>query len=75
MCIIFEVNEKEETTKKTTERRFDMNGGYESLIWVRGNDGHEYACSLEDVKNPEKLSEEERQKCLDVNVLIGTERW
>ena len=52
-----------------------MNGGYESLIWIRDKDGHEYACSLDKVKNPESLTEEERQRCLDVNLLVGTERW
>ena len=52
-----------------------MKGGYESLIWIKDNDGYEYACSLEEVKNPEKLTEEERQRCLNVNLLVGTERW
>jgi hypothetical protein len=55
--------------------RFIMNGGYESLVWIRENDGKEYVCSLEDVRNPNELTPEERARCMDVNLLIGTERW
>jgi len=52
-----------------------MNGGYESMVWVKDNDGREYACYLDDVNNEHELTEEERTKCLDVRLLIGTERW
>ena len=50
-------------------------GGYESMVWVRDNDGREFSCYLEDIKDPENLSAEEKARCLDVNLLIGTERW
>lgn len=50
-------------------------GGYESMIWVQDRDGKQFSCYLEDIKNPEKLTDEEKAKCLDVNTLIGTERW
>jgi hypothetical protein len=52
-----------------------MKGGYESMVWVQDNEGREYACYLDDVRNEKELSEEEKAKCLDVNLLIGTERW
>lgn len=52
-----------------------MNGGYESMIWIRDNDGKEFVCYLDDVKDAHKLSDEERAKCMDVNLLVGTERW
>lgn len=56
-----------------------MNGGYESLVWIRDKDGKEYACSLEaikgNIKEKEELSEEEKAHCLDVSTIIGTERW
>lgn len=50
-------------------------GGYESMIWVKDRNGKEYSCYLEDIKNPENLTEEEKANCMDVNTLIGTERW
>ena len=50
-------------------------GGYESMIWVQDRDGRQFSCYLKDIKNPEELTDEEKAKCLDVNTLIGTERW
>jgi hypothetical protein len=53
----------------------EYTGGYESMIWVQDRDGREFACYRDDLKNPAELAEEEKVKCLDVNTLIGTERW
>ena len=54
-------------------------GGYESLVWIRDKDGKEYACSVKalkgNIKEKEELTDEEREKCMDVSQLIGTERW
>lgn len=54
-------------------------GGYESMVWVRDKDGKEYACYAEalkgNIKAKDELTEEEKEKCMDVSVLIGTERW
>ena len=54
-------------------------GGYESLVWIRDKDGKEYACSVEtlkgNIKTKEELTHEERENCMDVSLLIGTERW
>jgi hypothetical protein len=50
-------------------------GGYESMVWVNDREGREFACYLEDIESPELLREEEKAKCLNVNALIGTERW
>lgn len=56
-----------------------MKGGYASIVWIKDKNGKEYACYLEDVqgKNKEKedLTPEQLRQCLDVNQLIGTERW
>lgn len=53
--------------------------GYESLAWIKDKNGKEYVCSLEvlkgDTSDRFELSEDERQQCMDVNMLIGTERW
>ena len=50
-------------------------GGYESMVWVQDENGREFACYREDIKNPEELREEEKANCLNVNSIIGTERW
>ena len=56
-----------------------MNGGYETLVWIDDRNGKEYACSMydleEDFKERGELNESEKAKCMDVNQLIGTERW
>ena len=54
-------------------------GGYESLVWIRDKDGREYACSAEalkgNIKTKDELNEVEKENCMDVSQLIGTERW
>ncbi len=55
-----------------------MRGGYESLIWLKDKSGKEYVCYLDEAVDHdsfEKLSEEQKRKCADVNQLVGTERW
>ena len=50
-------------------------GGYESMVWLQDREGKQFCCYLEDIKDPENLTEEETAQCLDVNTIIGTERW
>ena len=54
-------------------------GGYESMVWIRDKDGKEYACTAAalkgNLKTKEELTEEEKESCMDVSQLIGTERW
>jgi len=54
-------------------------GGYEALVWIRDKDGKEYACTAAalkgNLKTKDELSEEEMESCMDVSLLIGTERW
>jgi hypothetical protein len=52
-----------------------MKGGYESMVWIRDNDGREFVCYLDDIHNDHELNDEERKNCMDVSLLIGTERW
>lgn len=57
-----------------------MNGyGYESLVWIRDENGREFYCPADAVRNDfvdgEKLSETELKACSDVNQIVGTERW
>lgn len=53
--------------------------GYESLVWVRDDNGREFSCSLEHnrsgVRRLDDLSDHERRSCMDVSVIVGTERW
>jgi len=56
----------------------ENSGGYESMVWVNDRHGKEFVCYLNDIKNIkhfEELPAELREKCLDVNDLVGTERW
>ncbi len=54
-------------------------GGLGNLVWVRDKDGKQYACSVEalkgNIKSKEELTEEEKESCMDVSMMIGTERW
>jgi len=54
-----------------------MKGGYESMVWIKDKDGREYACYADDIKKDGKNKREENDfsQCLDVNQMIGTERW
>jgi hypothetical protein len=48
------------------------------MVWVNDRKGREFACYINDIKDIEHfedLPDEVREKCLDVNILIGTERW
>ncbi len=54
-------------------------GGYESLAWIKDKNGKEYVCPIAvlngDTSDRFELSEEEQRQCMDINLLIGTERW
>lgn len=53
--------------------------GYESLAWIKDKNGKEYVCPISalsgDISQRKDLTEEEKKQCMDVNQLIGTERW
>lgn len=55
------------------------NVGYESLIWVNDDNGKEFSCSLDKIRGGVKsihdLTDHERSSCMDVNSIVGTERW
>ena len=47
---------------------------YQSMVFVHDTNGKEYACYAGDVKNlkpGEDLSENERQKCTDLSLVLG----
>ena len=56
----------------------ENSGGYESMVWVNNRHGKEFACYMRDIENFEnfdELPQELQERCIDVNTLIGTERW
>jgi hypothetical protein len=63
----------------TKEQEDVMKGGYESIVWIKDKDGKEYACYIDDINQDahvkQALSSAEQERCLDVNELVGTERW
>ena len=47
---------------------------YQGMVFVRDKDGKEYACymkDLKDLKPADKLTEEERKKCMDISLVLG----
>lgn len=55
------------------------NVGYESMVWVRDDQGREFSCTLDQsrsgVRSMDDLSDHERASCMNVNSIVGTERW
>lgn len=50
-----------------------------SFFWIKDKNGKENVCPLDvlkgDISDRVDLSEEEQKQCMDVNQIIGTERW
>lgn len=47
---------------------------YQKMVFVHDKDGKEYACYAEDLKNlkrAEELTDEEREKCTDLSLVLG----
>ncbi len=47
---------------------------YQRMVWIRDKDGKEYACYIEDLKNVKKkedLTDEEKEKCTDISLVLG----
>ena len=65
---------------KAIERDHNITAvGYESLVWVNDHQGRVYSCTLDSprgaVTSIDELSDHERTSCMNVNLLVGTERW
>ena len=70
---------KEKLTSNTKTDMEDTMSGYESLAWIKDKNGKEYVCPIDVLKGDTgdrfELTPEEQQACMDVNLIIGTERW
>lgn len=60
-----------------------MKGGvdmpdYSDYVFIYDKEGNEYACPIERLKGQivkaEKLTEQEKKKCLNMGEVVGTER-
>ncbi len=55
------------------------NVGYASMVWVNDDNGREFSCTLDrsrgGVRSLSDLSDHERSSCMDVSLIVGTERW
>ena len=53
--------------------------GYEFLVWVQDDHGREFSCTLdsarEGVRSLQDLTGHERASCMNVNLILGDERW
>ena len=45
---------------------------YRNMVWVRDNDGAEYVCYAKDLKSRDRVSENEKQFCLDTSQVLGS---
>lgn len=48
-----------------------ISGEYQSMVFVRDDNGGEYVCYAKDLNSPDHVSESEKQYCLDANQLLG----
>jgi hypothetical protein len=72
------VQDKNKTQPSNNLSEVAMNG-YESLAWIKDKSGKEYVCPISvlkgDISDRVELTEEDRQACMNVNLIVGTERW
>ncbi len=44
---------------------------YNKMVWVRDEKGGEYVCYAKDLKNQDRVSEDEKARCLDSSQVLG----
>lgn len=55
-----------------------MKHGYVLFTWVNDSNGKGYVCHIDQSGGTiriEQLSEDDNKRCVDVNEIVGTERW
>ena len=44
---------------------------YQRMVWVKDENGKEFACYADDIKDQSHLADDERAKCLDTSLVMG----
>lgn len=44
---------------------------YQSMVFVRDDNGGEYVCYADDLNDQDHVSEHEKEKCLDTSQVLG----
>ena len=44
---------------------------YNRMVWVRDDEGGEYVCYAKDLKNQDRVSEDDKAHCLDSSQILG----
>lgn len=44
---------------------------FQKIEFVQDNNGKEYACYSDNIKNREHLTDEEKKTCLDLSLVLG----
>ena len=44
---------------------------YQNMVWVRDDGGAEYVCYANDLNSQDRVSESEKQFCLDTSEVLG----
>jgi hypothetical protein len=44
---------------------------YQSMVFVRDDKGGEYVCYAKDLKDKDHVSENEKENCLNINLVMG----
>ncbi len=44
---------------------------YQNMVWVKDENGKDFACYSHDIKNSDQLTNEEKSKCLDTSQVLG----
>ena len=44
---------------------------YQKMVWVRDDNGGEFVCYENDLKNQDQIADHEKENCLDTSLVIG----
>lgn len=44
---------------------------YQSMVFVRDDNGGEYVCYAKDLEDKDHVAESEKEKCLDTSLVMG----
>lgn len=44
---------------------------YTKMVWVRDDNGGEFVCYAKDLKDPNHVTENEKELCLDSSLVMG----